>query len=180
MRISLRAVLIALVGLVAVGGLVSTGVLGTVAKTAPIENLSMASGFCLEDGVSLVIDYGTQADKEMSISCGAKFSGNGWELFAATEQKVAGTTEYPIGFVCRINDFPTVADQPCTGTPTSAQGSWAYYYATAQLGDHWMFSAAGASMRKPACGDVEAWVFIAPGEKVHEPAINPLTFKCQN
>lgn len=179
MRLPLRVVLISLIGMVAIGGLVTSGVLGTVSES-PVTHPAKTSGFCSSAGVSLVIDYGTKADRPTTASCGFSFAGSGWDLFAATEQTVEGTSEYPTGFVCRINGFPKVADQPCTSTPTSAQGSWAYFYATSQLGDHWMFSAAGAGMRKPACGDVDAWVFINPGEKSHEPDITPMTFKCQH
>lgn len=179
MRLSLRAVLFALVGLVAIGGLVTSGALSTVSKS-PSAKGPTTTGFCISDGVSLVIDYGTKSDRPPIAACGLSFEGSGWELFSATKQEVQGTVEYPSGFVCRINDFPSIPDQPCTSTPSSAQGSWAYYYATSQLGDHWMFSAAGAAMRKPGCGDVDAWVFINPGEKSHEPSTPPQTFKCEN
>lgn len=177
MRISLRAVLIALVGLVAIGGLFTSGVLSTVSETNAGDQ-TKAFGFCNSNGVSLVIDYGSANSADLAINCGENFSGTGWELFAATEQKVEGTTEYPVGFVCRINDFPTVAEQSCSSTPDSTQGSWAYYYATAQLGNNWLFSATGASTRKPKCGDVDAWVFIKSGEKTREPAVTPVTFQC--
>lgn len=178
MRLSLRAVLLALVGLVAIGGLVTSGALSTVSKSQT-DTIASTEGFCSSEGVGLVIDYGTKSDRPATIACSLSFIGSGWELFSATNQGVEGTSEYPSGFVCRINDFPSAAEQPCTSTPTSAQGSWAYYYATSQLGDHWMFSAAGAAMRKPSCGDVDAWVFINPGEKSHEPSTPPQTFKCK-
>ena len=173
MRISLRAVLIGLIALVAIGGLISTGVVSTAPNTSIVQP-SKTLGFCSSDGVSLVIDNGTTADPH----CAFGFKGTGWELFAATSQKVSGTTEYPVGFVCRINDVPTIEVQPCTATPTSAQGSWAYYFATPETGNQWMFSGAGASMRKPECGSVDGWVFIGPGEKAHEPSIAPITHKC--
>jgi hypothetical protein len=177
MRISLRGVLIALVGLVAIGGLISTGALSTASKS-PVTAPAKSSGFCSSEGVSLVIDYGSKSNKKPAISCGFSFAGSGWELFSATEQLVEGTTEYPVGFVCRINLFPSAADQPCTSTPTGAQGSWAYYYASSELGDHWLFSAAGAGMRKPKCGDVDGWVFLNPGEKTHQPSVEPMTHTC--
>ena len=179
MRISLRAVLFALIGLVAIGALISSGALSTVSES-PVTHSAKTNGFCTSDGVSLLIDYGSKSDLKPATSCAFSFAGTGWELFSATDQRVEGTIEYPVGFVCRINDYPNISDQPCTSTPTSAQGSWAYYYATAQLGDTWMFSASGASGRKPACGDMDAWVFINPGETNHEPAQKPHTFKCAN
>jgi hypothetical protein len=175
MRISLRAVLIALVALVAIGGLVTTGVLGTV----PEERKSLTTsseGFCTVDGVSLLIDFGTSSNEKTVVTCAADFVGTGWDLFAATKQAVEGTSEYPVGFVCRINNFP--AEQPCSSTPTSTEGTWAYYYASADLGNNWKFSIAGASLRKPLCGDVDAWVFVNSGEESHEPELAPQTKKC--
>jgi hypothetical protein len=179
MRISLRPVLIALIALVAIGGLVSTGALSS-PSTTPVTAPAKTSGFCSSDGVSLLIDYGTASKLPNSTSCAFSFTGTGWQLFAATEQKVEGTTDYPVGFACRINQYPEAKQQPCTSTPTGSQGSWAYYFATASTGDHWMFSAAGASMRKPLCGDMDGWVFINPGEKMHAPASAPHTRKCTN
>ena len=177
MRFSRRTVLIALVALVAIGGLVSTGALSTVSGGDDKAGIN-SPGFCKTDGVSLLLDYGTGGQQD--IFCAESFQGTGWELFTATSQVVEGTTEYPVGFVCRINDFPSAEEQSCSSTPSGAEGSWAYYYATAQLGDTWMFSASGASGRKPACGDMDAWVFIGPGEKNHEPVQKPNTFKCVN
>lgn len=178
MRISLRAVLIALVALVASGGLVTSGVLGTVSKSVDSDQ-SKTAGFCNSNGVSIVIDFGSESQNQTVVSCAKDFAGDGWQLFAATGQSVEGTSEYPVGFVCRINGYPKQKDQPCTSTPTGAQGSWAYYYATTQLGGNWLFSATGASMRKPKCGEVDAWVFINPGEKSHEPETKPVTYRCQ-
>jgi hypothetical protein len=177
MRISLRAVLIALIGLVAIGALVTSGALSTVPEGSIPKSVT-GTEFCANSGISLLVDYGTKSGISVTKACADNFSGNGWELFSAAGQTVEGTTEYPIGFVCRINNFPTPASQPCTSTPTSSQGSWAYYYATSELGDHWMFSATGATSRIPECGDTDAWVFIEPGEQSHEPAEQPKTFKC--
>jgi hypothetical protein len=177
MRISLRAVLFALIGLVAIGALVTSGALSSVPEGETSKSIS-ASEFCSNSGISLLVDYGEKSGIPTTEACAENFTGNGWELFAAAGQVVEGTTEYPVGFVCRINNFPAPTDQPCTSTPTSAQGSWAYYYATSQLGNHWMFSATGATSRNPKCGDTDAWVFIEPGEESHEPSQQPRTFKC--
>ncbi len=180
MRISLRAVLIALIGLVAIGALVTSGALSTVSEPKEATTPAQSGEFCSSEGVSLLIEYGLGSDSDFSLTCVPSFSGNGWELFAAGGQKVEGTIEYPIGFVCRINDYPANEQQPCSSTPTPAQGTWAYYYASSALGDHWFYSASGASSREPACGDVDAWVFINPGEPNHEPTKKPKTFKCED
>ena len=173
MRFSLRTVLIALVALVAIGGLFSTGAISTVSN-GPAVSSSVMDSTCQTPGVSLVIEYG--ADREPQTACAENFAGTGWELFATTGQKVEGTTEYPVGFVCKINEYP--AEQSCSGTPSSDQGSWAYYFATFESGETWRFSPVGASTRKPQCGDFEGWVYLSPGEKAHPPLLAPRPMKC--
>lgn len=176
MRVSVRAALIALIALVAIGGLFGTGVISTVSK--PIDSTTAsAAGFCTEAGVSLLVETG---ESDTIIACAKNFSDTGWQLFAATNQQVEGTSEYPVGFVCRINDFPSDSTESCTGTPTAASGSWAYYFASSETGNHWMLSGVGAATRKPKCGDVDGWVFIAPGELLHEPKAAPVTFQCKH
>ena len=174
MRISLRTVLIALVAFVAIGGLLSSGALSTVSESPSLSTITQ-DGTCQTDGISLVIEYG--ADREPTSACAIGFSGSGWDLFAASGQKVEGTSEYPVGFVCKINDYP--GDQSCATTPSSDQGSWAYYYATYDAGSNWKFSPAGASMRKPKCGDIDGWVFLKAGEQAHPPIFEPRPIKCK-
>lgn len=179
MRISLRTVLIGLVALVALGGLFSSGIISTVPseKTTEVRgNWLAGQDFCQENGVTLLIEPGAS---EPVLSCAKDYVGTGWDLFAAAGQSVSGTSEYPVGFVCRINNYPAPEDQPCTSTPDSKAGSWAYYFASNRTGNHWMFSGVGASMRKPACGDVDAWVFIKAGQSAHPPLTEPQTFKCK-
>ena len=174
-------VLVALVALVAIGGLIST-IPSETSSTKKDSALQSHAGQCKnENGVSLVIDFGVSSKREPQAVCVKDFKGTGWQLFAAANIPVAGTDEFPTGFVCRISDWPSPSVQPCSSTPTSAQGTWAYFVASAETGPNWMFSGQGAAMHKPKCGAVEGWRFVEPGEVGSQsvPRLTPQTFSCQ-
>jgi hypothetical protein len=180
MKISLRMVLVALVALVAIGGLISTIPSGQ-QSTKELSKFESHQGQCNnENGVSLVIDFGISSKREPQSVCVKDFKGTGWQLFAAANISVAGTDEFPTGFVCRIADWPSTSVQPCTSTPTAAQGTWAYFVASADTGPNWLFSGQGAAMHKPKCGAVEGWRFVEPGEVGSQslPRLAPATFGC--
>jgi hypothetical protein len=175
MKISLRMVLIALVVLVAIGSMVST---------IPSEDQTSAGKFiegqCQENhGVSLVVDFGTSSNREAIELCALDFKQTGWDIFAAVGLEVEGTSEYPTGFVCRLAGWPTLEEQPCSKTPTGAQGSWAYFSAAEDKG--WQFSGQGAAMRKPTCGTVEGWRFVESGEVASQswPRVDAKTSNCK-
>ena len=177
MKISLRMVLIALVAFVAIGGFIST--IPSEPKATPLAE-NIRSGQCESGaGVSLVIDFGTSSDREVKEVCVTEFESTGWDLFAAAAVSAQGTSEYPTGFVCRLEGWPTAEAQPCTKTPTAAQGSWAYFIADAGS-QEWQYSGQGAAMRKPQCGAVDAWRFVEPGENVLQsmPRVEPSSFVC--
>lgn len=175
MKISLRMVLIALVALVAVGSMVST-----IPSEKPLSQGSFAEGQCGEkEGVSLVVDFGTSSNRETLERCALDFKQTGWDIFAAVGLEVDGTSEYPTGFVCRLAGWPTIEAQPCSKTPTAAQGSWAYFSAAEDKG--WQFSGQGAAMRKPSCGNVEGWRFVESGEVASQswPRVDAQTSSCK-
>jgi hypothetical protein len=177
MRLSLRMVLISLVAFVAIGGFIST--IPNEPKTAPITE-NVRSGQCESGaGVSLVIDFGTSSAREVKEVCANDFESTGWALFSASGVKVEGTSEYPTGFVCRVDNWPIVEDQPCTKTPTAAQGSWVYFFADPQSAD-WQYSGQGAAMRRPICGAADGWRFVEAGEVVSQtfPRVQPMTSSC--
>ena len=158
----LRWVLIALIAFVAIGGVFSLA-----SNPAPASKSSGLSDCSAKQRVDLVIDFG---DGRVRTGCAANFTGTGWQLFKALGIEVQGTDQYPEGFVCRIDNSPTLQEQGCHSTPRYDQGSWAYFYATAETGGKWVFSPTGAALRHPPCGSVEGWRFIHPGE---EPATSP-------
>lgn len=137
-------------------------------------------GACVDDGVTLVIDYGLDSGRATKVICAKNYGVNpddtGWGLFEAAEQTVSGTTDYPTGFVCRINGYPSPKSEPCASTPNPKVGSWVYF--TASGDSEWRFSNAGAGSHHPRCGDYEGWRFVqgTPNARTvpREPA-NPFT-----
>jgi hypothetical protein len=182
MRLSLRSVLVSLIALVAIGGAIS----GLNGAKQPKSSPSQTSWFavsktaCPSDstsGVSEFIDFGPS--KKVKSFCAFNFSGSGWMLLTSVS-KVDGTSDYPVGFACRIDGWPTVESQDCKNTPTYAEGSWAYFLSNQQGG--WSFSGTGATMNHPSCGTSEAWVWVAGGADptAAMPSVKPRVFKCAN
>ncbi len=172
-------VLVALVALVAIGGLIST-IPSAESSKQPSTSASFHDGQCSnESGVSLIIDFGKSSGLEPLVRCAREFTGSGWQLFAAAGVEVRGTDEFATGFVCRVANWPSVEKQPCTSTPTAAQGTWAYFVSTET--NSWQFSSQGAAMRKPKCGTAEGWRFVEPGEVASQsmPEVSPITFGCK-
>lgn len=179
MRTPLRSILISLVALVAIGGAVTA--LTEEKDSSPISNFVGSKGACESEGVTLVIDFGAKSDKPPIETCEKKFSGNGWQLFDAAGIEIQGTSEFPEGFVCRIQNWPSDSVQDCADTPTYSEGTWAYYYADSKNGSKWLLSGAGAAMRNPECGSIEGWLFLEPGEdrSILKPSIDPHPFVCK-
>ena len=176
MRSFVRVSLIGLVVLVAIGFAVNqqqtNGDGDEVLPTVTTE-------LCIDQGTSLVIDFGTNENTPLIKKCVQDFEGNSWDLFEAAKVSVTGTEKYPVGFVCRIENFPTKNTEPCKETPGTKNGSWAYF-----LSDEngaWEYSPIGASMHKAACGVSEGWRFLLPGEPVQTPPrVTLKTYVCNN
>ena len=174
MRLSTRLALIGLLLLVAIGGVIAAlsgskdqGSLLPEDSTAENVIPNWVDGPCLEDGVTLVVDFGTDTQVDTLVRCAIGFEGSGWDIFAATEVPVAGTKQYPIGFVCRINNYPTQQAQNCNDTPSYAEGSWSYFLKTSSS-NSWQVSGIGSASREPVCGEVEGWRFLQSGEGAME------------
>jgi hypothetical protein len=141
------------------------------------------SGACTnrDSGITLVVDYGSLRNGKPEVRCAInadKSTLTGWGLFAAAGFKVAGTSDYPIGFVCRINGLPTTAQQDCLHTPTSVEGTWQYF--TARQAGGWRFSMVGSAMNRPVCGEYQGWRFVrlSEGSGPHLPRFAPTPFVC--
>ena len=125
--------------------------------------VSFSEGACNQNGVTLVVDFGAATELEPIIRCANDFEGTGWEIFLATDVAVAGTNQYPVGFACRIEDFPSSAEQNCLDTPKYSEGSWGYFVFTKESG--WQVSQVGSATRAAECGTAEGWLFIGPGQQ---------------
>ncbi len=180
MRISLRAVLVSLIALVAIGGAFATlpEAKHPSSSNKPSASFVLGKTYCPFDstsGVSEFIDFGP--GKKVESFCAFNFSGTGWDLISRAA-KVEGTRDYEVGFVCRIDGWPTKDAQNCQDTPTYAEGSWAYFLSNKN--GSWSFSGTGSSMHRPACGTSEAWLWVAGGQDPTQslPSVKPRVFKC--
>lgn len=178
----LRITLIGLVALVALAGILpalSAAVGLKISFSEPAAtNGSTIAGECTQAGVTLVIDYGIKANKELEVLCAKGFNGTGWELFNAVNRKATGTQQYPTGFVCRINGYPSEAEQDCSSTPTRKQGTWTYFNIPSGEKPLWRFSMQGAGARTLKCGSVEGWVFSSSSSPLNHPRVAPTPFTC--
>ena len=199
-QLPLRPVLIGLVVLVAAVGLTRIVPSGPAAPSNSSPGSSATTGALdgpcntQNPGVSLIVDFGKDSGRTPMVECARGFNVagssvsnelNGWQLFAAAGLSVTGTAEYPVGFVCRIEGYPLASDQPCTSTPTYAQGHWAYFVSKAGHGSsgNWAFSGAGSSEHKPSCGSADGWLFVkgdaATGDGSNQyPGVPAKVFSC--
>jgi len=178
----LRITLIGLVALVALAAVLpslsaAVGLNISFDEPTATSGISVA-GECTHEGVTLVIDYGLEADRKPEVLCAKGFNGTGWELFNAVSRKVEGTQQYPTGFVCRVNGYPSDAEQDCANTPTRKQGTWTYFNMAAGQKPGWRFSMQGAGVRNPECGSVEGWVFSSSSTPLNHPRVAPQPFIC--
>jgi hypothetical protein len=158
-------VLSALILLVVAGSALSWALENNVIETTsakPVE-VSYSEGACEQAGVTIVIDFGDSAERDPILRCANDFVGNGWEVFQATAINVSGTNQYPVGFACRIENFPPSSEQNCMDTPKYSEGSWGYFVYTAESG--WQVSQVGSAARDAQCGSAEGWLFIGPGQQ---------------
>jgi hypothetical protein len=163
----LRYSLFGLIGLVAIGAVFSVGSKPGAKSAAP-------------KAVHLVIDFGEKSGKptvETEIRS-LPIDASGWATLEAARVQVQGTDEYPSGFVCRIQGWPTNSTQDCKTTPASNHGHWAYWIATRTTGSGWMLSGQGAAMHIPNCGDSEGWSWVDSNSTQNPPRIPPSETTC--
>jgi hypothetical protein len=108
-------------------------------------------------GVTVVVDF-THFGGNIERGCAPNPS-SGLDALHQAGFTTAGTTQYGDAFLCRIDNLPGPADEPCTSTP-SATAYWAYYHAQPNDGG-WTYSPIGATSTHPAAGSVEGYAFGA-------------------
>jgi len=179
MRLLVRLSLVGIVGLVAIGFAVNQWLQPDSNPTdSPKSSVVVVDGQCETEGVSLIVDFGSQSELQSIEKCISNYNDTSWNLFDAAGLSVTGTSKYPVGFVCRIQNFPTESKEPCRDMPDTSVGSWSYFVAAAGASD-WQYSTWGAATHKPACGTAEAWLFKLPSEDLEEPPLNkPKTSVC--
>ena len=169
MRLNLRVALFLLIGLVAVGGVWS----GVQPQSGEPESTGLKTA-------TLVIDFGSAAGKQSKIVelSDVPASETGWDLLVRSGIDVEGTSQYPTGFVCRLDGWPTAELEDCDETPSYADGHWAYYVTSRDLGGDWILSGQGAAAHVVECGGFEGWKWVGPREISTPPAISPEIREC--
>ncbi|CAB4633649.1 unannotated protein [freshwater metagenome] len=174
MRLNLRVALILLIGLVAAGGLWS----GLQAPGS--EGVDRASKASLKS-VTLVLDFGADSGRQVKTLKvdNLEKDASGWDVIVKSGTVVRGTSQYPTGFVCRLDGWPSEESQDCEDTPAFTDGHWAYFVTSKKLGDGWLLSGQGAASHISSCGEFEGWKWVGSGEDVTPPAVLPAVGDCQ-
>jgi hypothetical protein len=107
-------------------------------------------------GVTVAVDF-TAFGGRVQVRCAPGTPTTGVAALQQAGFTPAGTAQYGLAFVFRINNKPAPAQQACLTTPP-ANAYWAYYHAN-KGATTWTFSTQGASTYKPAQGSIEAWAF---------------------
>jgi hypothetical protein len=118
-------------------------------------------------GVTVAVDL-RAFGKGLKVRCNPGKPTNGIEALRGAGFTVAGTKQYGLAFVCRINGLPTVAKQKCISTPP-VSAYWAYYHG-ARTATRWTYQSSGPLASHPAQGSVEGWAFGASAKPSKTPA----------
>ena len=174
MRLNLRVALFLLIGLVAIGGAWS----GWQATSSTGDGASTAA---TPKSATLVIDFGDNSGREPQVIglTDLPAETTGWDLLVESGIDLEGTDQYPTGFVCRLDAWPTQAAEPCDDTPSYADGHWAYYVTSKDISQGWLLSGQGASSHMVDCGGFEGWKWVGPGDEAAPPGIPAEIRDCQ-
>ena len=118
-------------------------------------------------GVPVAVDF-TAFGKGVQVRCAPGKPATGIAALQQAGFSVAGTTSSGLGFVCRIQKLPTVAQDPCVTTPPPT-AYWAYYHALAGA-TTWSYATIGAFSYKPPQGSIDAWAFGNSAKPTKTPA----------
>lgn len=119
-------------------------------------------------GVTVIVDDREIGEKKIYVGCALGEQKNGVEALKNAGFTLAGTAQYGLEFICRINGEPTPAEQSCEDTPP-ANAYWSYWHG--KTGGKWEYSKWGAksSKTKAPVNTIEGWSF---GDS-EEPRIEP-------
>lgn len=163
MRSHLRWAFVGLLVLVAVGALF--------ANQTPPPPTPLVVEQASNKPVTVVIDYGDQSKRSIDVfdlpqvPAGA----TGWDVLKQARVQIQGTDQFPTGFACRLNWWPTVEMQDCRDTPKASEGHWAYFVTNSQIGKGWIMSGQGAATHIPDCGGYEGWSWMPAGSAATPP-----------
>ncbi len=147
----------------------ATSLTAPVARPAAITSaLAGTAGPCPgTTGVTVSVDF-TAFGQGVQTRCAPGTPATGVAALQQAGFTPAGTAQYGLAFVCRINSLPSTAQQSCTRTPP-ATAYWAYYHANSGA-TTWSYSTQGASTYQPLQGSIEAWAFGNSAQPSKTPA----------
>jgi hypothetical protein len=118
-------------------------------------------------GVTVAVDM-RAFGKGLQVRCNPGKPADGVQALQGAGFTVAGTSQYGLAFVCRINGLPTAAKQKCISTPP-VSAYWAYYHGS-RTATKWTYASSGPLSSHPAQGSVEGWAFGASAKPSKTPA----------
>ena len=129
----------------------------TTASVTATKKLAGTAGHCPgATGVTIAVDL-TAFGKGVKVRCAPGAPATGIAALQQAGFTPVGTAQSGLAFVCRINGFPTAAQQACISTPPPT-AYWAYYHALAGA-TTWSYGTIGAISYHPPQGSIEAWAF---------------------
>jgi hypothetical protein len=127
----------------------------TITEWAPCEPGTSGPG----TGVTVVVDFNKLGNHDILVRCAPGPQGDGIGALQNAGLTIAGTNDYGLSFICRIQGLPPVDGpdgQPCQrAAPVNAY--WSYWHARA--GGAWSYASSGAGSYQPKVGEVEGWSF---------------------
>jgi hypothetical protein len=106
-------------------------------------------------GVIVVVDF-SHWGGSIERGCDADPT-TGYDALQAAGFSTSGDQHDGPEFICRIDNEPPPAEDPCVGTPP-ATAYWSYWHADAGQ-NTWSYSVVGAASYRPQPGSVDAWTF---------------------
>jgi hypothetical protein len=123
-------------------------------------------------GVTVIVDDQEIGEKKIYVGCALGEQENGVEALKNAGFTLAGTKQYGLEFICRIDEEPTKAEQSCEHTPP-ASAYWSYWHGKA--GGKWEYSKWGAKSPKTKApvNTIEGWSFGDSNGEDGQPRIEP-------
>ena len=133
---------------------------GVAAVPSAAAGADPLAGCTTTTGVVVVVDLTSWAQGVQRGCAGTVAPGTtGYQALTEAGFVPVGDDQDGPAFVCRIDGYPTAAQDPCVTTPP-ATAYWSYWYAPAGQ-DSWSYSQFGAMSFHPSPGSVNAWSFGA-------------------
>jgi hypothetical protein len=129
-------------------------------------------------GVIVVVDF-SHWGGDVERGCDATVA-TGYDALHAAGFTTAGDEADGPAFICRIDNEPSPAEDPCEVTPP-ATAYWSYWHADAGQ-DTWSLSELGAMSYHPLPGSVDAWTFGGTyvGGTQGQPSVPPSAVRATN